>query len=371
MHLPKPHELQNNPMIDTSHILKPDAKAILLLCGRFSSHGDETTKPLGLTEYNKLDNWLIHNEMQPGNLLQKEGQGRLSAFGETGKLTEKRINSLLNRGTAMALFIEEWTNKGGWILARTDDNYSSRFLKRLRHKTPPVIYGVGNQELLESGGVSIVGSRDSDDASLSFVRDLARKCAEEGVSVVSGGARGVDQTAMDAALEAGGFVVGVLACKLAKTSRKKKYRQAIAERRLILISAFHPNAGFHVGNAMARNKYIYTLGDGTVVVHSTKGSGGTWTGAKENLKHAWVPLYVRAEPPVPEGNQKLIEMGGHPVDRKIFNIHVKDWLNNPVALGDSERVVERVANQSSLFDDENPGNQGGTQPVDQPEEKKD
>ncbi len=43
---------------------------------------------------------------------------------------------------------------------------------------------------------------------------------------------------------------------------------------------------------MQRNKYIYSLADAAMVVHSGD-SGGTWTGAKENLKKQWVPLWVK------------------------------------------------------------------------------
>jgi hypothetical protein len=61
---------------------------------------------------------------------------------------------------------------------------------------------------------------------------------------------------------------------------------------LVLVSPFNPEAGFDVGNAMARNKYIYCLSDAAIVVATSKGSGGTWSGATENLKRNWAPLWV-------------------------------------------------------------------------------
>ena len=315
-------------MTDRSHMLDPDAKAILLLCGYFGSHDDSSVKPLTRNQYNKVANWLNNQGMRPQNLLEEEGRSQLSVFGESGKLTEERLQMLLQRGTTLALAVENWTNKGGWILARSDEDYPKRLRRRLRHLAPPILYGIGDKKLLEYGGVSMVGSRDSSDEALTFIRELATKCAQEGVSVVSGGARGVDKMSMDSALDAEGLVVGALANGLASTARKKKYRDAISESRLTLISAYHPNSRFAVWKAMGRNKHIYTLGDCTVVAHSVAGSGGTWAGATENLKHGWVPMFVYATAPVPEGNCKLIEKGGHPIDERILHedVSIKAWL---------------------------------------------
>lgn len=317
-----------------SHILEPDAQAIFLLCGRLGSHDDSSAKPLTLHQYNAVANWLHRNEMRPSDLLEKAGRDRLSEFGENGKLTAGRLRSLLQRGTAIAMAVEDWTNKGGWVLARSDDDYPTRFRRRLGHLAPPILYGVGDRALLEYGGVSMVGSRDASDAALAFIGDLARRCAQEGIVVISGGARGVDRVSMEAALETGGKVVAALANGLSKTSRKKKYREAIAERQLTLISAYHPDSRFAVWKAMGRNKHIYAFGDGTVVAHSSAESGGTWAGATENLEHDWVPLFVYAEAPVPEGNRKLIEMGGKPIDRRVLQqgIEVEAWLSGALSL---------------------------------------
>lgn len=337
-------------MTPSSHILEPDAQAILLLCGRLGSHDDSSVKPLTRNQYNKVANWLHNLDLRPAALLNDEGRDRLSKFGDQGKVTEARLRRLLERGAALAMAVEEWTNKGGWILTRSDADYPTRFRRRLKLQAPPILYGIGDPKLLEYGGVSMVGSRDSDDASLAFVRDLARRCAQEGVTVVSGGARGVDQASMDAALETGGIVVGALANGLAKTSRKKKYREAIADNRLTLVSAYHPNSRFQVWKAMNRNKHIYALGDGTVVAHSAVGSGGTWAGATENLKHEWVPLFVLAKPPIPEGNQKLIEMGGFPIDRRVLQegVRITDWLSGDVSPAELTPMATRLAGTSAI-----------------------
>jgi predicted Rossmann fold nucleotide-binding protein DprA/Smf involved in DNA uptake len=330
-------------MSTQSHELDPDAQAIFLLCGHFGGSSNDL-KPLTRNQYNEVASWLHNNDMRPADLLDQSVREELSVFGEEGKVTESRLQSLLDRGTALAMAVEEWTNKGGWILTRSGDDYPTRFRRRLKHLAPPLLYGIGDQSLLEFGGVSMVGSRDSDEAALSFIRDLARRCADQGISVVSGGARGVDQASMDAALEADGIVVGALANGLAKTARKKKYRNAIADERLTLVSAFKPDSGFQVWKAMDRNKHIYALSDGAVVAHSAYGSGGTWSGATENLDHDWVPLSVLAEPPIPEGNEKLIEKGGRPIDRRLLRegVDLREWLFTTTSLTELRSPIESL-----------------------------
>lgn len=129
----------------------------------------------------------------------------------------------------------------------------------------------------------------------SRTRSIAARCASEGLTVVSGGARGVDAAAMQGATEAGGHCIGVLPSVLLKTSLNRRNRIEGCRRGcLVLVSPFYPEAGFGRGaNAMARNRYIYTLADQALVIDSALENGGTWAGAVENLKHGWVPLYVR------------------------------------------------------------------------------
>jgi hypothetical protein len=97
---------------------------------------------------------------------------------------------------------------------------------------------------------------------------------------------------------------------------------------------------------MDRNKHIYALSDGAIVAHSAYDSGGTWSGATENLKHGWVPLSVRAEPPIPEGNRKLIEKGGRPIDRRILRegVDLEERLFTATPLTDIQSSVRSLAN---------------------------
>jgi predicted Rossmann fold nucleotide-binding protein DprA/Smf involved in DNA uptake len=179
-----------------------------------------------------------------------------------------------------------------------------------------LLYGIGNKELLKNQSIGFVGSRDTNSDDDAFTQALAQQVVDQGFTVISGGAKGVDQTSMIAALDAGGSAIGILADSLLKTATKPQYRAAIQDGRLLLVTPYYPEAGFNTGNAMGRNKYIYSLSKGVVVAKSAE-KGGTWSGATENLKQQWVPLWVRDIEQT--GNQKLIELGGHALSADKFN----------------------------------------------------
>ncbi len=80
-----------------------------------------------------------------------------------------------------------------------------------------------------------------------FTRGLAARCANEGLAVVSGGARGVDAAAMQGATEAGGYCIGVLASDLLKTSVNRQNRIGLQEGRLVFGVAVLSGSGIQRG----------------------------------------------------------------------------------------------------------------------------
>jgi predicted Rossmann fold nucleotide-binding protein DprA/Smf involved in DNA uptake len=149
---------------------------------------------------------------------------------------------------------------------------------------------------------------------------IGHLCAQNGIQLISGGARGVDTEGMQTVLDDGGNVIGFVADSLLKTSVNGNYRQGLREQRLVLVTANDPKTPFSVGNAMARNKFVYCLSDWTLVIASSYNEGGTWAGAIENLKNRWVPLFVRKDVDVPEGNYRLIDKGGITLPPESFSI---------------------------------------------------
>ena len=328
-------------------LLTDDTKAIILLCGVFGK--DRSEKPLSLAEYSSLVRWLIEVKMRPGDLLQNDTI--VDASMGSG-IDKQRLESLLGRGVQLGFAVEEWQRNGIWIISRSDADYPARYKKHLKDKAPPLLFGVGNHSLLKGGGLGIVGSRNVDQEGVAFTRQAAELCAYNRMPVVSGGARGVDQISMNAALEAGGDTIDILAENLLKKSVERGTRQAIADGRLLLLSPYHPNARFTVGTAMGRNKLIYAMSDYGLVVSAEYKKGGTWAGAEEELKREnALPVFVRTGNDVPQGNSKLLDLGAiswpDSIDRNNFKQQLHDLAvnareNRPPSLFDFQAGQETL-----------------------------
>lgn len=315
-------------------MLAPNTQTILLLCGRFGRPQESGVSPLEQREYNKLEMWLARRNMEPAELL---NLGESDLQDPELPVPAARLLALLERGSALALAVESWESKGLWVMSRKDEHYPPR-IKALGPPAPPVLYGAGDRRLLSGEGqaLAIVGSRDVDEATLEYTRELARACAVDRIAIVSGGARGVDSQAMGAAMERGGTAIGVLADKLTRAAVAAEHREALVEGQLVLISPYDPDAGFTIGNAMGRNKYVYALTDAALVVHASPGSGGTWAGAEEALKKGRPPVFVLLMEPAPEGNVMLLTKGAHAFPDEARE-DLAGWLED----SQQDRVVNR------------------------------
>ena len=92
----------------------------------------------------------------------------------------------------------------------------------------------------------------------------------------------------------------------------REYYQQIIEGDVLVLSAFHPNARWTAGLAMARNSVIYGLAD-EIYVADCQEKGGTWSGAMDGLRKGRT-IYVRAPAPGEKSALSLlIEKGAIPV----------------------------------------------------------
>lgn len=288
-------------------------QATLLLCSYFNKTEVKSFKPLTGAEYLRFAKWLHDNHWTPADLLNKNSTilDKWIDPDPKGKITGERLQQLLGRGVSMAFALDKWDQQGIWVISRASEFYPRLLKKRLPEQHPPILYGLGNKSLLNQVGLGFVGSRSITDDDKLFTFEKAQQAVDEGYTVVSGGAKGVDQASMQAALEHGGSSVGILADGVYSNANRREFARYLREQRLALISPFYPEAGFSAGSAMARNKYIYTMSQAVVVVKSDYEKGGTWNGAVENLKKQWVPILVRDS--VHAGNQALIKEGGIPL----------------------------------------------------------
>lgn len=311
--------------------LSADGQATVLACSALAL-GEHSVKPLSPSEWHALTVAMHAAEVRPRELLGLKTAADLrEALGVDPDLAE-RLAVLLSRGGQLAFEVERLASRGVWILTRADDAYPALFKQRLRSQMPPVLFGAGPQAALQSSAIAIVGSREADNAALSFASRLAARCAVDGYAVVSGAARGVDAAAMSGALARGGAVIGVTVDPLERLVRRRELREAIVDEQLTLVTPFLPFARWHAGNAMRRNRLIYTLARAAVVVASSAERGGTRAGALENLEARWVPLYVRADGS--PGTRQLMNAGGLPLpaDAPLEQLDVSRLLQGSPSL---------------------------------------
>jgi predicted Rossmann fold nucleotide-binding protein DprA/Smf involved in DNA uptake len=282
----------------------PQTQAILLLTVAFTKPAPGDPEPLTPAEWGRFASWLKGQEKSPELLLTSDDPMAFLQDWSDPSVTPERIRHLLGRSGAMGLALEKWQRAGLWVMTRADPDYPIRLKKRLKLEAPPVLFGCGDRGLLHRAGIAVVGSRAANEEELLDASKIAAEIASQGFSVVSGGARGVDEAAMLSALERQGTVAGVLADSLLRAATSAKYRRGLMGKNLVLTSPFNPDAGLDAGNAMARNKYIYCLADAAVVV-----AAGKENGAAENLKHGWVPLWVREHANPESGNAALVQQG--------------------------------------------------------------
>ena len=147
------------------------------------------------SEYRKLAPCLASLQVEPANLLEAGADELLARCG--GVADEARLRALLDRGFLLSQAVERWQARGIWVVSRADATYPPSLKKRLKNDAPSVLYGCGMQEIAQTRGLAIVGSRDVPDSLIDYTRAAASLVARAGLTVVSGGAKGVDRAAIE------------------------------------------------------------------------------------------------------------------------------------------------------------------------------
>ncbi|MCD8284891.1 MAG: DNA-processing protein DprA [Prevotellaceae bacterium] len=258
---------------------------------------------------------------------------RRSLWGELGlSASEQELFKEAHSQLASHSFLVEDLLSQGFDITPVDSPEYPRTLKaNLGISAPTVLFSKGNKQLLEEPSVAIVGSRKAGELSLRFTRNIAKRSATEGKTVVSGFAKGVDREALDATLASGGRSIIVLPQGiLTFSSGFKAYFRHVAHGRLLVLSAFAPTAPWSVELAMARNPIIYGMAS-EIYVAETGETGGTWAGAVDGLRKGRAVFVRWPEPGEDNANKLLAQRGaravgmeGEPVDVPSEELKTKE-----------------------------------------------
>ena len=163
------------------------------------------------------------------------------------------------------------------IMTIRDGAYPTR-LKNISD-APLVLYWKGKlPELDGRPAIGVVGTRKATVYGMTAAKRMGYQIGKCGGTVVSGMAYGIDGMAMQGALSAGAFVVGVLGCG-ADQIYPKSNRALFGdlERFGCLISEFVPGTPPYKWNFPKRNRIISGLCDGVLVVEAPEKSGALIT----------------------------------------------------------------------------------------------
>ena len=281
-------------------------------------------EPLTPAEWSALAEKLMTHKLEPRDILNFSAHDLVSELEIDSEYAERMLR-LTDRSAGLFSEINRYENEGIRIFTRADSEYPARLKRKLGQKCPPMFYCSGDIKILELKVMGYAGSRKIDEDDERFTRLTAKKTCSHRLGVVSGGAKGVDSVAAETAFAEGWPVVEFIAGDLAALIKKRDIKSSLADGKRLLLSEVIPSAGFSVGAAMSRNKYIYAQAEAAVIVKSDFAKGGTWAGATENLKHKWCKLFCR-DIDYP-GNRELIRAGAAAINENWDGDAGKDYTH--------------------------------------------
>ena len=217
-----------------------------------------------------------------------------------GRDSAEHIHALLSEEDQLHYYLQQGKKRSCIPVTRVSEDYPHILRQRLGLDSPGCLWCKGDQTLLNSAAISLVGSRDLLEPNRQFARAVGIHAARQGLTLVSGNARGADRTAQEACLEAGGRVISIVADDLS--------RQPLLEN-VLYVSEDGYTEPFSAQRAISRNRCIHALGQVVFVAQSSLGRGGTWDGTVKNLHKGISPVLCFRDGS--EASRELEQLGAY------------------------------------------------------------
>jgi len=264
-------------------------------------------------------------------------------------INQKTAQSILSfkNWDIIARQIEVLNKKGIKIITCQDELYPDRLRNIYDH--PAYLYVSGTLQK-DDVSIAVVGSRHASSYGKYTTEKISRELALQGITIVSGMARGIDSCAHRGALSVSGRTLAVLGCGLniIYPPENKKLFLDIQQHGAV-ISEFPLDTQPMPFNFPARNRIISGLSYGVVVVEAGEKSGSLITArlAMEQGRDVFaIPGMIDA--PASRGTNSLIKQGAKLID----NIHdiLEDILPQIDRTSTRESIQKKDKIQMAAFD---------------------
>lgn len=274
--------------------MNPREKGFLML----GSHlGDPQRQPLTVAQMRTLAQRVQLME-RPGEERELEVQDLLH-LGYARSMAD-RIVHLLSQEDVLDHYVKQGEKLGCIPITRVNEAYPLLLRQRLGLDSPGCLWVKGDASFLNTPAIALVGSRDLQEANKKFAEAVGIQAAKQGLTLVSGNARGADKTAQNACLKAGGRVISIVADDLAKHP---------GQERILYVSEDGFGEAFSAQRAISRNRCIHAMGRMVFVAQATFQKGGTWDGTVKNLRRGWSSVACFRDGS--EASRQLEKMGAY------------------------------------------------------------
>ncbi len=267
-------------------------------------------KGLGPSTLRRLFSYLLETGESPSELLYLDPDELYRRYGLNPQVAEEFKNAA-DKAEEVFQQLQEHDVR---IITSQSSAYPQSLKDVLREEAPPVLFAMGNMDILSNPSVGFCGSRKATNRGLQIANDCASILAQHGVNIVSGYASGVDMATHRGALDAGGVSTFVLAEGILRFSSKRGIGELLNESNSLILSEFPPLLTWQVHNAMQRNRTICGLSNAMILVEAGM-KGGTFSAGEDTLRLGQ-PLFVvdfGDRGAGVEGNAHFISRGAYPL----------------------------------------------------------